>query len=140
MDMKRIIIGMIAGAVTLQVVGYLVFEVLTAEFYAANSMSGLFRDATLQWAVAVGNVSLAALITLGVLSRPGTPTIGGGFVVGAIIGLLLWIGVDFVLYGIWNAQNLMLTVVDPLLGAAVYGVAGAAAAAALARVPKGAAI
>jgi len=138
MDIKRIVIGTIVGAVTMHIVGYVVFEILTAEFYAANSMSGLYRDVSLQWAIALGEFSLTALITLGIESRSSTPSIAGGFITGAVIGLLLWIGVDFVLYGIWNAQNLTLTMVDPLLGAIQYGIVGAAIAAVLARVPKSA--
>jgi uncharacterized membrane protein len=137
MDMKRIAIGTIVGAVTYFVAGYLIFEVGTADFYAENlgSATGLYRDAPLQWAIALGCLSLAALITLGVETR-GTPTIAAGVIAGAIIGFLVWLGVDFTRYGNANAWNLTLTIVDPLLELIRGGITGAVIAAVLVRVPK----
>jgi uncharacterized membrane protein len=141
MDMKRIVIGTLVGGVTYYVVGYLIFVVGLADLYAANlgSASGVYRDAPLQWAVSLGSLSLAALITLGVESR-GAPTIATGFIAGAVIGFLLWFGVDFIRYGNANVWNLTLTIIDPLLEVIRNGIAGAVIAAVLARVPKSAGI
>ena len=139
MDMKRLAIGTIVGGVTYYVAGYLIFGVGLADFYTANlgSATGLYRNAPLQWAVALGSLSLAALITLGVESRA-APTIAAGFIVGAVIGFLVWFGVDFIRYGNANAWNLTLTIVDPLLEVIRGGITGTVIAAVLVRVPKAA--
>ena len=103
------------------------------EFFAANagSATGVWRDPPLQWALAVGNLSHAALLTLAVGSRVRSSTIAEGFRIGAIVGFLVWLGVDFILYGVQNVSNLTATVVDALLGIVPAGIAGAVVAAVL---------
>lgn len=95
--------------------GYLIFELAFGAFYAANvgSATGVLRDANLVWALVLGTLSLAALVTLSVDNWPGATTIGKGFKVGAIVGFLVWFGVDFIRYGMTNVPNLTRTVVDP---------------------------
>ena len=138
MDTKRILIGTLVGGVAMYVLGYLIFEFAFGGFYATNvgSATGVPREANLQWAVAFGTLSLAALVTLAVESRPGTLTIGKGFSTGALVGFLVWLGVDFIRYGLTNVPNLTRTLVDPLLEIVRNGVGGAIIAAVLARIAK----
>ena len=114
MDTKRFMIGTLVGGITLFLVGYLIYVLAFADFFAANagSATGVDREVPLYWAVALGNLSLAALVTLAVGSRAGSSTIGAGFKIGAIVGFLVWFGVDFIQYGIGNISNLTATLVD----------------------------
>lgn len=141
MDTKRILVGALVGAVTLHVVGYLIFGIALVDFGLANrgSATGAFRDPQLRWFFALGDLTLATLLTLGIIIR-GVPTIAGGVVTGAVVGLLAWLGVSLITYGYANLWNLTATIVFPLFSAIQYGVAGAVIAAALARVPKSATI
>ena len=138
MDTKRILIGTLVGGVAMYALGYLIFELAFGGFYATNvgSASGVFRDSDLQWAVALGSLSLAALVTLAIESRPGPLTIGKGFSTAAVVGFLLWLGVDFIRYGGTNVPNLRRTLVDPLLEIVRNGAVGAIIAAVLARIAK----
>ena len=43
MDTKRLVIGMIVGGVTLYLAGYLIFDLATADFYAANAATEIGR-------------------------------------------------------------------------------------------------
>ena len=142
MDMKRLAIGTIVGGITLYAAGYLIFDLATADFYVANLIAdtGAYRDPSLQWAFVLGDLASGALVTLGILSRPGTPTIGSGLLTGAVIGLLLWLHADLTLYGLTNVWNITTPMVDPLLEAIHHGAGGAVIAAVLARVPRSAAI
>jgi hypothetical protein len=79
---------------------------------------------------------LGLLLTLGIMSRAGALTIAGGVVTGALYNFLVWFGVDFLHHSGQEAQNLTLTVVDPLLELIRGGLTGAAIAAVLAMVPK----
>ena len=139
--MKRIVIGTLVGVVTLHAVGYLMFDLATVGFYAANdaAAANFSRDVNLQWSIGLGNLALAALLALCIASRAGAPTIAGGLMTGAVIGFLVWFGVDFTFYGYQSRWNLPLTVIDPLLAAIQFGIAGAVVAAVLARVPRAAA-
>lgn len=136
MDIKRVAIGTVVGGIILFAVGYLIFDVAFGAFYAANtgSATGVERDPQLVWAVVLGTLSYAALVTLGIGTRSGSSTVGAGVKVGAIVGFLLWFTVDFILYGITNIENLTQTVVDPLLELVRGGIGGGAIAVVLGKI------
>ncbi len=136
MDIKRFIIGTVVGAITLYVLGYLIFDLALAEFYAANagSATGLVKDPQVIWAVALGTLSYAALLTLAIGTWAGSTTIVEGLKIGAIVGFLMWFSVDFILYGIENVSNLTATLVDPLLELIRAGISGGVIAAVLGKI------
>ena len=137
MDMKRLIVGSIVGAITIYILGYLIFEMAAADFYAANrGPTDIARDVNLEWAVALGGLALAALFTIGIIGRPGVPTIRDGAIIGGVYGFLVWFGVDFILYGITERNNLTLVIVDPILELIRSGITGAVIAGVLAKLPK----
>ncbi len=126
MDAKWFVAGTLVGGVVLYVVGYLIFTVAFARFYAANagSATGVDRSAELTWAVALGSFAYAALVIYAMGNRVGSWSIGGGVKVGAIVGFLLWLTADFTLYGLTNIANLTRTIVDPLLEIVHGGIGG----------------
>ena len=138
MDTKRFVIGTLAGGITMYLVGYLIWALAFSGFFAANagSATGVARETGLVWAVVLGHLSLAALVTLAVERRAGSSTIVDGFKIGAIMGFLIWFGVDFIHYGITNVSNLTATIVDPLLEIVRTGIGGAVIAALLGRSAK----
>jgi uncharacterized membrane protein len=125
MDTKRLVIGTLVGAVVLYVVGELIFVLMFGSFYAANvgSATGGDRSAELMWAVALGAVAYAALITLAIVTRPAS-NIAAGLASGAVVGFLLWFTADFTFYGTTNVANLTRTIVDPLLEFVRGGITG----------------
>ncbi len=136
MDIKRLIIGTVVGAITLYILGYVIFDLVFAEFYAANagSAAGLVKDPQVIWAIALGTLSYAALITVAIGTRAGSATIVEGLKIGAIVGFLMWFGADFIFYGIFNISNLTLTFVDSLLELIRAGITGAIIATVLGKV------
>ena len=126
------------GAVSLCASGYLIFGMILANFYAdalaAGSATGVPRDAPLVWAVALGALSYGALVTLAIGSRGGSPTVGAGIKVGAVVGFLVWFTADFMLYGISNVLNLTSAIVDPLLEVVPSAITGGVISAALRKV------
>jgi len=136
MDTKRFATGTLVGGVILYVAGYLIFDLAFAGFYAANagSATGVARDPQLVWAVALGSLSYAALVTLAIGSRAGSSNKGAGVKTGAVVGFLLWFTADFIFYGIQNVSNLTRTVVDPLLELVRSGIAGGVIAVVLGKI------
>ena len=132
MDMKRLAIGTVVGAITLQLVGYLIWNIVFDFYFAAVDASGVAREPQLLWANMLGNLSLAALLTLAI-DKVGASTIGRGIKIGAIVGFLVWFGVDFAHYAVMTVQTLMGTIVDPLLELIRYGVTGGVIVAVLKR-------
>ena len=126
MDTKRFLAGTIVGGIVLYAVGYLIFSMAFASFYAANagSATGVDRPAELMWAVVLGNLGYAALICYAMGART-TSGLVEGAKVGAIVGFLAWFTADFTLYGFQNVSNLTRTIVDPLLEIVHGGIGGA---------------
>jgi hypothetical protein len=139
MDAKRFVIGTLVGGITIFFVGYLLFEFLPiGDFYVSNvgSATGVARSANVLWAVALGCLSYAALVTLAIGRQVGSSTIGAGARIGAVVGFLLWFTANFIYYGIYNIANLTKTVIDPLVEAVRGGIGGTAIAAVLLRIAE----
>ncbi len=136
MDIKRFIIGTIVGGIALYILGYVMFNLAFADFFAANagSATGVWKDPQVIWAIALGTLSYAALITLALGTRAGSTTIVEGLKVGAIVGFLMWFSADMIIYGIWNVWNLTAASVDTLLELVRGGIGGAVIAAVLAKI------
>jgi hypothetical protein len=127
--------GVIGGGVVLMVLGYLIFDTLLGDFYAANagSATGVSRDPQIMWAVAIGALAYAALILFALSRQAGPVDVSGAMKVGAIVGFLIWLCADFTLYGITNMSNLSLAIVDPLAELVRGGITGAVLGALLPR-------
>ena len=138
MDTKRFLAGTIVGGVVLYAVGYLIFTIGVASFYAANAggAAGVDRPEQIIWAVALGAFGYAALICYAMGAR-GASGLGGGAKVGAIVGFLAWFTVDFILYGVSDVANLTRTIVDPLLEIVHGGIGGAVIGLVVARMKPG---
>ncbi len=136
MDIKRLIIGTVVGAITLYILGYVMFDLAFADFFAENagSATGVSKDPQVIWAIALGTLSYAALITLAIGTRAGSTTIVEGLKVGAIVGFLMWFSADMIFYGIWNVENLTAATVDSLLELVRGAIGGAVIAAVLAKI------
>ena len=126
MDAKRFLAGTVVGGLVLYALGYLIFTMAFASFYAANAgaATGVDRPAELTWAVVLGSLGYAALICYAMGARS-THGLGGGAKIGAVVGFLLWFTADFILYGVQDVSNLTRTMVDPLLEFIRGGVSGA---------------
>lgn len=128
MTTKQWVAGTIAGGIVVMALGYIVFEWLLGDFYAANggSATGVSRDPQIVWAAAVGALAYAALILYALRSQAGSVNVSSGMKAGAVVGFLIWVCADFTLYGITNLNNLTLTIVDPLVELVRGGIVGAA--------------
>ena len=136
MDIKRFIIGTVVGGITLFILGYVIFELAFADFFAANagSATGVWKDPPVIWAIALGTLSYSALITLAIGTRAGSTTIVECLKVGAIVGFLMWFSAYMIFYGIWNVENLTAASVDSLLELVRGGIGGAVIAAVLGKI------
>ncbi len=136
MDIKRLVIGTVAGGIALFILGYVIWNMLFTDFFAANagSAAGVAKEPQVMWAIALGTLSYAALLTLAIGTRAGSPTIVEGLKIGAIVGFLMWFGADMIIYGVWNISNLTAAIADSLLELVRGGISGAVIAAVLAKI------
>jgi len=70
-EIKRFIIGTVVGGIALYILGYVIWELVFADFFAANDGSaiGVAKDPQVIWALALGSLCYAALLTLAIGTR-----------------------------------------------------------------------
>ena len=138
MDIKRISIGTLVGLIVLYALGFVFWEMLFADFFAANSgtATGVDREAPILWALILGTLLYAELITLGLESR-GATSLADGAMVGAVVGFLVWGTADLIIFSLTNLGTLTSTIADIVLEAVRGGIAGAVIALVLSKLGSG---
>lgn len=133
MDLKKFIIGTLAGAVVSFVLGKLIYGHLLYHFMGQNpgQIGHIGRREAIVLYQLVSHIVFAGLLTY-VIVKSNVSTIIGGLTTGALIGLLVRISEDTMLYGAtiiiskkgMAADVLAFTVIGALMGAVIGAVAG----------------
>ncbi len=102
METKKIILGGIAGSITLFLLGWLLYGMLLANFFASHpgTVTGFERgdaDMLLGY-IFLGNLAQGFLYAI-VLGWANINTAGAGIKAGLIMGLLIDLGFGLVMYG-----------------------------------------
>ena len=136
MNIKRLTIGSVVGTITLYLLGELIWGNLFVEFFDANAGSavGVDRESQIVWAVVVGSLFYAVLLTLALESRSASKSLVDGLKIGAVVGALLWGTVDFIHFGVTNIDTLTAAVADTILEGVRGGIVGGVIAAVLSKV------
>lgn len=128
MDSKKRILATLAGFVTLFLLGWIFYGMLLVDFYAANtgSATGVMRSDMdmVWWALVVGNILQAYLLVYIFSKWTTVNTFGAGLQAGITIGLILGFAMNLTMYSTSNIMNLTAALVDPLVSAAMIGIAG----------------
>lgn len=138
MNAKQTIVGVVVGTIVMLVVGYVLFDLALAGFYDSNmgSAENLMRETPQWWPRIVGVAAYSLMITLYLGAKGGSnPSVATGATSGAIVGLLIWMTVDFVFLGIMNITTLQLAIVDSIAEAVRGGIVGAVIAVVAAKLP-----
>ncbi len=125
MKSSKFLAGGIVAAVIYFLLGYLLYGVLFKSFFDQNGMAADMSKFT-WWAMILSTVAVGFLIAY-VLSVAGVTTMGKGFAIGFVIGLLMELSIDFGMYGM--GQSMMdsgAIAVDVVLTAIISGLAGLA--------------
>ena len=134
MDTKKFLLGTVVGGIVLWLLGMLIWQVLFTDFFAANAgaAADLVREERIYWAGILGTLAISALVT-SAIGWAGSFSLTGGFKIGAIVGFLLWFGVDFIHYANLDRWTLTATIADPILELIRTGIVGAVIGVVLAR-------
>ena len=129
MTTQRLVLGTVVGGFVLTLVGYLVYGILFSDFFASNAgtATGVPREPFNFVALVIGQLFWGAALTL-ILSWARIASVGQAVTTAAVTGLLFFLGIDLTMYATTNTQNLTASLVDPILAAGLFAVAGAAIA------------
>ena len=126
---KKFLISGLVGGIVSFFVGFLIYGIALAKIMdastgtATNVMRG--PNEMVYWSIILGSLfmglTLAYIFELGKIK-----TVGSGFLVGAVAGLLIIAGHDFTSYGTSNLFNLNGLVADLIASTIMQGITGAA--------------
>ncbi|GMQ82492.1 MAG: hypothetical protein BMS9Abin05_1946 [Rhodothermia bacterium] len=117
---SKTLIAAVLGGITLFVLGWLIYGLLLADYFA-NSAS---RANPLFLYIGLGELVFGYLIAW-VFTQSGTETVADGAKIGATLGFVLALGFGLLMYGTHDLVELSTNLVDALVAAVRYGVAGA---------------
>ena len=125
MDAKKLLVGTINGAVGMMIVAFVMWDVLLKDFFSAQ-MSVEALDPPNLVLQLLSSACGALLLTI-VLSWKNPSGVTEAMKDAALIGVLMWLGVNFWNMGsyvMWNSMQAGLT--DAVLTAIPFGAAGGA--------------
>lgn len=124
---NRIIWATLAGGVTSYLLGWLIYGMVLSENTSMyGSATGVAKtDMSDMWALILGNFSHAYLFVL-IFSRwAGVNTWQGGARTGALLGFLIWLSVDLIMFGTTNVYSLTGVVIDVVVSIVMGAIGGA---------------
>ncbi|MEO6541415.1 MAG: hypothetical protein ABIN74_10505 [Ferruginibacter sp.] len=108
MDIKKLLIGGIVGGILFFGLGYLIYGNLLTGFMHDHpgTATGVDRDMKdLQFLyLIIGNLSMGFLLSY-IFVKSNVNSAGGGFITGGIVGLLVAVGFDCVMYATTNVTS-----------------------------------
>ncbi len=130
MDIKKFVLGTLAGGVAFFVLGFLAYAIVFESFFANHIVPGLMKtdEQMKYYPLAMGNFAHAALIAFVFLKWADIKTFSGGLKGGAIIGFFMAAGFDLISYDTMKIMSAKGTIADifvyTLMTAIVGGVVG----------------
>ncbi len=127
MNVKQFSISALAGGVSLFLLGYLIYVVAMPGYYESNagSATGVMKeDPSTMPIIFLGQLCLASLITLIYLKWAGIKTFGTGLKSGLLIGILLTLSTNLVMFSTTNIMNFQAAIVDSIVWTIAIGITG----------------
>lgn len=135
MDTKKFLTGTLVGGIAYFFLGYLIYGMALEGFMAshAGTATGVAKsmDEIVWWALIVGNLSWAAMFSYIFLKWANVNSFGGGASAAAIIGLLMALGFDMVMFATSNVMDMTGMLADVAAATVMNALAGGAIGAAL---------
>ncbi|MCW3117199.1 MAG: hypothetical protein JWM28_1281 [Chitinophagaceae bacterium] len=125
MNTKTLLGALIVGVITF-LLGWLIFGILLMDYYNANMVQypGLIKNPPEIWVIGISNLVWGLLIAW-IFNMSRINTVAKGFSAGFVIGLLMVLGFDLLLYAQFNLINSKLIAIDVILNGIMGGISGA---------------
>lgn len=128
MDFQKIGISTLIGTVALFLAGFITYGLILGNFFEAHvgSATNLNKAEPDMLIMFIGHIAGGLLLSIIFGRWAGIKTFITGAKAGAIIGLLMAIFSDLIMYSMTNASDLTATLVDPLVMAVNFAIGGGA--------------
>jgi hypothetical protein len=114
MNIKKLVIGTIAGGITYFFLGFVMYGLVMEGFFSAHTAPGIAKSDTEMkyYPLVLGNMATACLITWIFLQWAKIRTFAEGLKAGALIGFLMGAGFELVVYDTAKMVSAVGTVVS----------------------------
>jgi hypothetical protein len=126
MNSQKFIVGGVVGGILYFLLGYVFYGLMLKSFFDSNGMA-VNMDNMVWWAMIVGNFAGGFLLAY-ILSKGNVATAGAGAGVGFIVGLLMSLSFDLMMYGVGKGMSLKGIAADVALAAVMTAIIGAVVA------------
>jgi hypothetical protein len=128
MGTKKFVIGTLVGGITYFILGYLIYGMALSGFFSRNSLGPPGSMKTMNdiiwWALILGNLAGAALLTYIFLKLTNINSFGSGARVGAAIGFLMGLSTDLIQFATANNLDRKATLVDVIVVTVMTAIVG----------------
>ena len=126
MDIKKLSIGTIAGAIVFFLLGWLVYGNLLADFMRHHSgEKGQIGRTEIKFGYLIAGHVLQALLLTYIFLKSNVSSLAGGLIMGAVVGFLMCAAIDFIMYGTSFIMSKKELAADVLAATLIFAVAGA---------------
>jgi len=134
MNGQKLAVGTIVGGITCFVAGFLIYGLAFNSFMMANMAPGMMKEEPVWLHLIIGNIASGALLTVVIGYWAKTGGVAAGFKIGAQLGLLMMLSIDFTHFATSNMMtSFHAMLVDVAAGTILNGAVGAAVGAVLGR-------
>ncbi len=126
MDTKKFLMGTLAGGVSFFFMGYLIYGIAMAGFYAehVNASVGRPMEEIAWWALILGNISSGALLTYIFLKWANINSFGGGVGAATVIGFFMALSMNMIRFSTSSMIDLTGALTDVVAATVLAAVCG----------------
>lgn len=128
MSSNKFLIGTLVGGITFFLLGYLFYGLALSSFFMNHTVapSGSMKnmDQIVWWALILGNLTSAALLSYIFLKLGNVSSFGSGARTGFVIGFFMSLSMGLVRFGTENSLDLTGTITDVAVGTVMTAIAG----------------
>ena len=126
MDIKKLSIGTIAGAVVFFLLGWLVYGMLLQDFMRHHLGNvGIIGRKEIKFTFLIAGYVLQGLLLTYILLKANVNSLAGGLVTGAVVGFLMAAALDLIMYGTSTILSKNGMMADVIAATAISAIAGA---------------
>ena len=126
MDIKKLSIGTIAGAIVFFLLGWLVYGILLQDFMRHHlGHVGIIGRKDMKFTFLIAGQVVQGLLFTYILLKANVSSLVGGLIMGAVLGFLMAVAVDFTMYGTSIVMSKYGMLADVIASTVISAIAGA---------------